>query len=165
MTKVLNVLTASQVIVAQLVISNIAGGDGWWGSKGEEWAGVIVKTTSDPAKVGNNFAPAKAVFDLCETGFVDALFPHAVKFLGADYTRPMFRKDLWAIMWGMRSDTSNPVKAGSNIGIRAGSGIKGRPSADDLVALTKPKKARKAKSPKPAANDDAPAATPEAVAA
>lgn len=165
MTKILNVLTANQVIVAQLVISNITDENGWWGTKGAEWDGTVVKIVSDPAKVGNNFAPTKTVFDLCETRFVDALFPHAVSFIGADYTRKAFRKDLWEVMWGMRSDTDNPVKVVSRIGVWAGSGRKGAPSKDMLALLAKPKRARKPAKAKDAptpANDDV---TPAAVAA
>jgi hypothetical protein len=147
--KTLFVRTATQKIVAELVLSNIVDPNGWWAAKGAEWDGTIVKVADDISKVGNDFDPKKVVFDLCETSFVDALLPHAQNFVGADYTRKAFRKDLWDIMWDMRSPVNGP-KAYSRIGVWSGSERKGRPSADMIAALAKPKKSRSTKKATPA---------------
>ena len=146
MTKPLYVPTPVQAILAPVVLlPNLSDPNGWWaGSKpynhGESWEDVTVKVAKDESSVGINFEPVRKNYDLCETSFIDALLPHAQKAVGGDYTRTQFRKDMFQMMFDMRSPVDGP-KVTSNIG-KMGDHL-GRPTADMLAGLSKPKKTRK----------------------
>lgn len=147
-TKTLFARTAAQATLFNaIVLPGITEADGWYSNSrpfnhGEFWEGVQVKVAKTDEAVGIDFDAGKKTYDLMETSFVDANLPFAQKALGKDYTRKQFRADLWSMMWDMRSVHNGP-KASTNIGKFPDH--TGRPTADMLAEVTKPKKAKASK--------------------
>jgi len=109
----------------------------------EDWA-KAKPTVGKGNHLGKNFETPVAKFDLLNENVVEAIQTKALKAIktatGEEVTPTQLRKELFDMMWIIRSDVGGPL-AESHIGQMGGK--IGRPTVDEVAAIGKPKRAAK----------------------